>query len=441
MGLHRFKLAFSLVDKMNVRPAREFNVPGINRWGIAVAGFLLQMTLGSVYAWSVFKAPLTRQFHWATSDVTFAFTVAIFTLGIAAFVGGFWMNRIGPRPVAMMGGFFYGLGVFLASFSTHGLGWLYLTFGLIGGVGLGFGYIVPVAVLVRWFPDRRGFITGLAVCGFGAGALVTAPLAVRLIQAVGVLRTFGWLGIGFLVLGVASGFFMKDPPADYCPAGWTPSLRVARQRTEHSWTLYEALGSWQWWALWLLLFLNTSAGISLISQESPVFTELTGASAIIAAAMVGVASVGNAAGRFFWAGASDIITRRWTFVSMFALQIGLFWMLPQFKASWVVAMIAFLILMCYGGGFGTMPAFVADYFGDANVGPIYGLMLTAWGAASVFGPMLTATLHDSSGSYRSGLHIIAAMMAVSVVLPILVRPPRVRSASVSWSPPSVESEL
>ena len=337
--------------------------------------------------------------------------------------------RENPEPL--------GLGVLLASFSSHGLGWLYLTFGLIGGVGLGFGYIVPVAVLVRWFPDRRGFITGLAVCGFGAGALVTAPLAVRLIQVVGVLHTFAWLGFGFMVLGLVSGYFMQDPPVGYRPEGWKPSVRVERQRTSHSWTLYEALGSWQWWALWLLLFLNTSAGISLISQEAPVFSELTGASAIIAAAMVGVASVGNAAGRFFWAGVSDVITRRWTFVLMFALQIGLFWLLPLFTASWAVAILAFLILMCYGGGFGTMPAFVADYYGAANVGPIYGLMLTAWGAASVFGPMLTATLHDSSGNYRSGLHLIAGMMTISMLLPILVRPPRSHKNPQSLMQPPV----
>ncbi len=393
------------------------------RWRIAAAGFLLQMTLGSVYAWSVFKAPLTRQFRWATTDVTFAFTVAIFVLGVAAFVGGFWMKRIGPRPVAMLGGFLYGLGVFLASFSSHGLGWLYLTFGLIGGVGLGFGYIVPVAVLVRWFPDRRGFITGLAVCGFGAGALVTAPLATRLIEDVGVLHTFALLGVGFLILGTLSGAFLTDPPAGFSPAGWTPSASLNRQRTHDQWTLYDALGSWQWWALWLLLFLNTSAGISLISQEAPVFSELTGAAAIITAAMVGVASIGNAVGRFFWAGVSDLVTRRWTFVLIFALQIGLFWLLPQCSSAWAVALVAFLILMCYGGGFGTMPAFVADYFGPANVGSIYGLMLTAWGAASVFGPMLTATLHDSTGNYRSSLRDIAILMAISTLLPLLVRPP------------------
>lgn len=393
------------------------------RWKIAAAGFLLQMTLGSVYAWSVFKAPLTARFHWASPDVTFTFTIAIFVLGLAAFVGGFWMKRVGPRPVATLGGCLYGLGVLLASFSSHGLGWLYLTFGLIGGIGLGFGYIVPVAVLLRWFPDRRGFITGLAVCGFGAGALVTAPLAQRLIQATGVLHTFAWLGLGFLILGSVSGSQLTDPPADFRPAGWSPSPQLSRQRTSHPWGLYDALATWQWWALWLLLFLNTSAGISLISQEAPVFAELTGAAALITATMVGIASIGNAAGRFFWAGVSDLITRRWTFVLLFAIQIVLFWLLPHAASPWAVAVVAFLILMCYGGGFGTMPAFVADYFGDTNVGSIYGLMLTAWGAASAFGPMLTATLHDASGSYRGSLRLIAGMMAVSTLLPLLLRSP------------------
>ncbi len=401
----------------------------LTRWKIAAAGFLLQMTLGSVYAWSVFKAPLTARFHWASPDVTFAFTVAIFILGLAAFAGGFWMKRVGPRVVATLGGFLYGLGVFLASFSSHGLGWLYLTFGLIGGVGLGFGYIVPVAVLLRWFPDRRGFITGLAVCGFGAGALVTAPLAEQLILDFGVLHAFALLGLGFLILGSLSGSQLADPPAHFRPAGWSPSPQLARQRTSHPWALYDALATWQWWALWLLLFLNTTAGISLISEEAPVFAELTHATALIAATMVGIASIGNAAGRFFWAGVSDLITRRWTFVLLFAVQILLFWLLPHAASPWSVALVAFLILMCYGGGFGTMPAFAADYFGDTHVGSIYGLMLTAWGTASAFGPMLTATLHDRSGSYRGSLRLMVMLMAVSTLLPLLLRAPVPRQSA------------
>jgi MFS transporter, OFA family, oxalate/formate antiporter len=175
----------------------------------------------------------------------------------------------------------------------------------------------------------------------------------------------------------------------------------------------------------LLLFLNTSAGISLISQESPMFQEIAKASVIAAASMVGIASIGNAAGRIFWAWVSDAITRRWTFAVMFLIQVGLFWALPNIASITVLTTVSFIILMCYGGGFGTMPAFAADYFGSKNVGPIYGLMLTAWGAASAFGPLLIAHLHEASGSYGSGLHVIAGIMAVSVLLPILVSPPKI----------------
>jgi len=396
----------------------------INRWGIAAAGVLLQMALGAVYAWSVFRGPLVKQFNWSISQVTLTFTISIFVLGVAAFFGGLWLNKVGPRTVALTGGFLYGLGVFLASFSADKLWWLYLSYGVIGGIGLGFGYIVPVAVLVKWFPDRRGLITGIAVGGFGAGALITAPLATRLIQSVGVLHTFAYLGAAYLVVTMVTGYFMVNPPPGWQPAGWTPSASQKAQRAASDYTLAGALKTWQWWALWLLLFLNTTAGISLISQESPLFQEIAKVSAIVAAGMVGIVSIGNAVGRVFWAWVSDIISRRWTFAIMFVLQVALFWVLPSMAAVTTLTILSFTILMCYGGGFGTMPAFAADYFGSKNVGPIYGLMLTAWGSASAFGPLLIAHLRQVSGSYTSGLHIIAGIMAVSVLLPLFVSPPK-----------------
>src|ERR1700730_10799517 len=395
----------------------------LNRWVIAAAGVFMQVALGAVYAWSVFRAPLVKQFGWSISEVTLTFTISIFVLGISAFLGGLWLNRKGPRVVAITGGIFYGLGVFLASFSANKLWWLYLSYGLIGGIGLGLSYIVPVAVLVNWFPDRRGLITGIAVGGFGAGALITAPVATRLIQSVGVLNTFAYLGIAYLVVTVIAGWFMQNPPDGWKPEGWSPTALETSQRAGHDYVLGEALKKWQWWALWLLLFLNTCAGISVISQEAPIFQELTKVTAVVAGGMVGIASLGNAVGRVFWAWVSDLITRRATFLVMFILQVLLFWFLPSVASASLMTIVTFVVLMCYGGGFGTMPAFTADYFGPKNVGPIYGLMLTAWGFAGVLGPTLIANIRQRTGHYAYALQVIAVIVLVSAIVPLMVRPP------------------
>jgi len=402
----------------------EDQQPLANRWLIAVAGVCMQIAFGAVYAWSVFRTPLVKQFGWTISQVTLTFTIAIFCLGFASFFGGLWLNKKGPRIVAITGGALYGLGVFLASYSGNGLPWLYLSYGLIGGIGLGFGYIVPVAVLVKWFPERRGLITGVAVGGFGVGALITAPLATHLIQTVGVLTTFAYLGVAYLVVSVAAGAFMQNPPAGWQPVGWTPPVSKVKQRATKDYTLSEALKTWQWWALWLLLFLNVCAGISIISQESPMFQELAHVSVAQAAGMVGVASIGNAIGRVFWAWVSDLLNRRLTFVIMFALQAVLFWLFPQLHSAITVGTATFVVLLCYGGGFGTMPAFCADYFGAKNVGSIYGLMLTAWGFASAVGPLLIAHMREVSHVYRGALYVIALVMTVSILLPLVVRLPK-----------------
>lgn len=394
------------------------------RWGIAAAGVLLQIALGAVYAWSVFRRPLAAQFHWTIPQITLTFTIAIFVLGFAAFFGGLWNDRSGPRVVSMTGGVLYGGGVALASLSAGRLWWLYLTYGVLGGIGLGFSYIIPVAVLLKWFPDKRGLMTGIAVGGFGAGALITAPIATRLIASVGVMRTFAYLGLSFLVVCVSAGFFMQNPPKGWQPEGWEPKKTLATQVPRRDFTLGEALRSWQWWALWALLFLNTSAGISIISQEAPMFQELAKVTAIAAAGMVGIVSIGNALGRVFWASMSDFLTRRFAFLTMFLLQAVLFWFLPSLGSVTALTVVTFVILMCYGGGFGTMPAFAADYFGPTYVGPIYGLMLTAWGFASAFGPLLIAHMRQASGTYTGGLHVLSVVLLVSAVLPFAVRPPK-----------------
>jgi OFA family oxalate/formate antiporter-like MFS transporter len=394
-----------------------------NRWTIAVAGVIMQIALGAVYAWSVFRIPLTKAFGWTISQVTLTFTIAILTLGFAAFAGGLWMRKSGPRNVAIAAGILYGGGVFLASFSAGHLYWLYFSYGILGGIGIGFGYIVPVATLVKWFPDKRGMITGIAVAGFGAGALITAPIASRLIVSVGVLKTFAILGIAYFVGVTVPAFFMKDPPPNYRPAGWTPSAAQQKQRSTKTYTLGEAMRTWQWYGLWALLFLNTSAGISIISQAAPMALEITHVTTAVAAGLVGIISIANGAGRFLWAWFSDLIGRRWVFLIMFVIQALVFFVLPNVQSFPAFTALCCVILLCYGGGFGTMPAFAADYFGAENVGSIYGLMLTAWGFAGVLGPTLIARIRQSTGHYSHALYVISVIVLCSAVIPLIVRPP------------------
>jgi MFS transporter, OFA family, oxalate/formate antiporter len=421
-------------QRPTVVPCRPEAASSTNRWGIAAAGVVMQIALGAVYAWSVFRIPLTKAFGWTISQVTLTFTIAILMLGFAAFVGGLWMRKVGPRRVAIVAGILYGAGVFLASFSGGHLYWLYFSYGVIGGIGIGLGYIVPVATLVKWFPDKRGMITGIAVAGFGAGALITAPIASRLIVSVGVLKTFAILGIAYFIGVTIPALFMKDPPPGFKPAGWQPSAAQAKQRTARDYTLAEALKKWQWYALWAMLFLNTSAGISIISQAAPMAQEITHVTAAVAAGMVGIISIANGAGRFLWAWLSDAIGRRAVFLSMFLVQAVVFWMMLHVSGFGVFTTLAFIVLLCYGGGFGTMPAFATDYFGPTNVGSIYGLMLTAWGFAGVLGPTLIASIRQRTGHYSEALHMIAVIVLISAVLPLITHPPKSDTASEAHRP-------
>lgn len=395
-----------------------------NRWVLAAGGVLMQLALGAVYAWSVFRDPLVKGFGWTIPQVTWTFSIAILVLGFAAFLGGLWMSRVGPRVVGIAAGLCYGAGVGLASLSAHRLPVLYLTYGLLGGLGLGLGYIVPVATLVKWFPDRRGFITGLAVAGFGAGALITAPIATALIQNVGVLQTFAILGIVYLVAVIAGASVMQNPPAGWKPAGWEPTAKQQAALTRKDYTLAEALSTWRWYVLWAILFLNVTAGISIISQAAPMAVEISGVTAIVGAGMVGTISIANGLGRLLWAWLSDGIGRRTVFAVMFLLQAALFFILPSLHAFPILVAFCFLIISCYGGGFGTMPAFATDYFGPKFVGAIYGLMLTAWGFGGVAGPYLIAWIRQASGSYSGALTIMGWVVLVSTLLPLFLRGPK-----------------
>ncbi|QIN80450.1 MFS transporter [Rubrobacter marinus] len=403
---------------------------GGNRVLIAIAGVVMQVALGAVYAWSSFRTPLTENYGTSVSAVNLTFSIAIFSLGFAAFAGGLWMARVGPRTVAITSGVLYGLGIFLASFATENLTILYLTYGLLAGVGIGLGYIVPIATLVKWFPDKRGFITGVAVAGFGAGALVTAPVAKLLIDSFGLFPTFAILGVIYLVLVVGAALFMRNPPEGYRPPGFEPETDESSERSGVDYELGGALKTWQWYALWALLFLNVTAGIAIISEAAPMAAEITGVSTLVAAGLVSIISIANGAGRFLWAWLSDAIGRKWVFLTMYLLQALCFFLIPLIGTTFfMLAILAFIIVSCYGGGFGTMPAFNADYFGSANVGKIYGLMLTAWSFGGVLGPLLISYIVDSTGSYQNAFYILAALMLVSSIVPFVVRPPKAPQAA------------
>jgi len=394
-----------------------------NRWMIALAGVLMQVALGAVYAWSVFRIPLTQTYGWSVSQVTVAFEVTILVVGFAAFSGGVWMRHTGPRPVAMLAAVLYGSGTVLAGLS-HSLTMLYLTYGVIAGVGLGLGYIVPIATLVRWFPDKRGMITGIAVAGFGSGALITAPIAQRLITSVGVSRTFVILGIAYFAIIMLAALVMRNPPEGYAPAGVRPS--AGQGSLAQAFTFRQALRAWQWYGLWLTLFLNTIAGIAIISQASPMAQEISHVSATAAAGLVGIIAIANGSGRFLWAWLSDAIGRKAVFVTMFLVQAVAFLLLSQVSGFVPLTILSCVILLCYGGGYGTMPSFAADYFGPKDIGSIYGLMLTAWGAAAVAGPAIIAQVRQATGAYQGALRVMAIVTLLSAIVPMLLRPPVVR---------------
>jgi MFS transporter, OFA family, oxalate/formate antiporter len=390
-----------------------------NRWVLAGAAFLMQLALGAVYAWSVFLTPVMKLYNVTKPQANLTFTITLVALGITAGFGGYFNSRFGPRTIAMVAGTLYGLGVFLASFVAPNITLLYLTYGVIGGIGLGLGYIVALAMMIKWFPDRRGFITGLAVAGFGGGAAITGPIASNLLlPSLKLNTTFMWLGIVYFVVVVVAAQFFRKAPDGYAPPGWTPSVQLQTIRSVREYTLGEALRNPRWYVLWLILALNVTAGAALISVAAPLAHDFTGVALTTASALVVTISIFNGVGRLFWGWVSDFIGRPFTFMSLFVIQIAAFALMPligvgQFALLFIPASI---IGFCYGGGFGTMPAFAADFFGPKNAGTIYGAMLTAWSAGAIVGPILIASV-----DFRTALYIIAVIMAVSTILPLVAR--------------------
>ena len=390
-----------------------------NRWVIAVAAFCMQLALGAVYAWSVFLNPVIKLYHTTKAPANLTFSITLLALGVTAGFGGYFNSRFGPRVIATAGGIFYGVGVLLAGFVAPNLYLLYLTYGIIGGIGLGLGYIVALAMLIKWFPDRRGFITGLAVAGFGGGAAIIGPIAANYMlptSALGLNNTFIVLGIAFLIIVVIAAQFFRTAPDGYAPAGWTPTAKLQDTRSVREYTLGEALTSSKWYIQWLILALNVTAGAALISVASPLAQASTGVAAGVAAVLVTTISIFNGAGRLFWGWISDTIGRPMTFLSLFAIQVVTFALIPLIGNFAILIIPASIVGLCYGGGFGTMPAFAADFFGPKNAGTIYGAMLTAWSAGGIVGPILIASIDT-----KTALFIIAGIMLVSCALPLIAR--------------------
>jgi len=407
-----------------------------NRWGIALAAVLMQICLGAVYGWSVFKKPLMGAEHWTETSVQLNFTLAIVFLGVGTIIGGLWQDKVGPRKVAATAGIVYGIGYMLSGFaaSQHSLDLLYIGYGVLTGIGMGMGYICPVATLVKWFPDMRGLMTGVAVCGYGFGAAIMSPVAAWEIIKYGIPATFWTLGIVYLIVVFMAAQFYANPPQGWRPAGWEPRTAVAKAAGTYDFTVGEALSTWQFYLLFMLLFLNVSAGIMIISQASPMAQEMVGMSVLQAAGMVGLISLCNGLGRVFWAFVSDHIGRARVYFLLFLIQVVIFFLLPRIHDLTMFSLFFAVIGLCYGGGFGTMPSFTADFFGAKSMGGIYGIILLAWGLAAIPSPIMIAHIHQSLGKYAPAVNVITIVMLCSLVLPLIARRPSRDESSLAGTP-------
>jgi OFA family oxalate/formate antiporter-like MFS transporter len=406
------------------------------RWLLVAAALLLQFSIGAVYAWSTFAKALKEApaFSLTTVEASLPFTVTIGMIFIGSYLGGRIQDRQGPRIVAIIGGVIYAIGVVLASFARSGdqLWLIILGYGVISGFGLGFAYIVPIAMLLKWFPDKRGLITGLAVGGFGFGAVLTSPVAQWLINKdpEQPTKAFLPLGIAYLVMSLIGASVFRNPPADYVVPGYEQSS-VGAGRSGRDYTEKEALRTPQWYLLTAILTLNVSAGIALISQAAASGADIAGYTATTAAAVVGVLAIFNGGGRIVWAAASDFIGRMPAFAAMLGLQGVCLLILPHASNGALFFILAAVVYLCYGGGFGTMPATAGDYFGVRFAGAIYGLMLIGWSLGGVIGPIIASSLIGSTKSYTLAYTVIGIIALASMVLTFITKVPKARREAVT----------
>jgi MFS family permease len=426
--------------------------PGFNRWLVPPAALAIHLSIGMAYGFSVFWLPLSRAVgitaaspaDWKISTLGWMYTLFFVMLGSSAALFGAWVEREGPRKAGVAAALCWGGGFFIAAAGVyfHQIWMLWIGSGVVGGCGLGLGYISPVSTLIKWCPDRRGMATGLAIMGFGGGAMIGTPLADLLMRrfatptSVGVWQTFVVLGAVYLAAMMAGAFGYRLPPPGWTPAGWTPPPSVAAPNAaDRALPVDVAWRTRQFWLLWAVLCLNVSAGIGVLGMASPMIQEIfkgrVGASA--AAGFAGLLSLFNIAGRIFWSSLSDRIGRRHTYTVFFGLGMALYALVPRAGASGSLALFVALfciILTMYGGGFATIPAYLADLFGVSYVSAIHGRLLTAWSTAGILGPVLINYLREfqiargvpAADSYTFTMYVLVALLAVGLACNLAVRP-------------------
>ena len=416
--------------------------PGYRRWLIPPAALAVHLSIGQVYAFSVFKEPLVEHFDTKLTPISVIFSIAIVMLGLSAAVGGTWVERVGPRKAMFAAGCCWGLGfvVAAAGVALDQLWLVYLGYGVIGGIGLGIGYISPVSTLIKWFPDRPGLATGLAIMGFGGGAIVAAPLSDALLGAFAdspaeaIAPAFLALGAIYFAMMMLGAFTVRLPADGWQPEGWSPDQAKRHTLiTRGNVTAANAIRTPQFWLLWVVLFCNVTAGIGILEQAAPMIQDhFDTVSAAAAAGFVGLLSLCNMSGRITWSSTSDVIGRKRTYMMYLGVGAVLYFLLASSgtaSIAWFVLLTG-VILSFYGGGFATVPAYLKDLFGTLEVGAIHGRLLTAWSAAGVAGPLIVNAIADSetaagkSGAdiYTLSLYIMVGVLVVGFVANLLIRP-------------------
>lgn len=393
-----------------------------NRYVIASAGVTLHLMIGGVYAWSVFTGPIVKQTGWAETSVSFAFSLAIFFLGMSAAFMGRLAEKFGPTITGTISSVCYGLGVFLTgiAISNQQLWLLYLAYGVIGGLGLGAGYVTPVSTIIRWFPDKRGLATGLAIMGFGFAALLTGPIAQTLMASFGVSSTFYILGIFYFLVMIVAAQFIKKPRQNELPKA---VIKKASRfsLTGQNMTANEAVRTPMFWSLWFMFFINITTGIALVSAASPMAQSMTNMTANTAAIMVGILGLFNGFGRLIWATLSDYIGRPRTYSAIFILDIVMLITLILCKVPVIFALALCLLLSCYGAGFSVIPAYLGDVFGTRELGAIHGYVLTAWAAAGMVGPILLSYTHQILHNYFVTLVVFIVIDLLALIVSLALQ--------------------